>query len=156
MANTFRARFAMICDKVNIANLANTKPKKGESMLDYINRWRNLNIKCDRTSTEDESVNLNQKNIDRWMRMLLGATKVNTFKYLIRAMSNMESMSSANIPSFIGARPQRRTEAKTTFTKLKNKMVANINISGSNSNVSGDKNFKPITGGSSQSFETLR
>jgi hypothetical protein len=63
MANAFRTRFAMISDKVNIADLANTKPKKDESMVDYINRWRNLSIKCDRTLTEDEAVNLIQKNI---------------------------------------------------------------------------------------------
>jgi hypothetical protein len=35
MANTFRARFAMISDKMNIADRANMKPKKGESMVDY-------------------------------------------------------------------------------------------------------------------------
>jgi hypothetical protein len=64
MANAFRVRFVMISDKVNIADLANIKPKKGESMVDYINRWRNLSIKCDKTLTEDEVVNLNQKNID--------------------------------------------------------------------------------------------
>jgi hypothetical protein len=34
MANAFRARFAMISDKVNIADLVNTKPRKGESMVD--------------------------------------------------------------------------------------------------------------------------
>jgi hypothetical protein len=64
MTNAFRVRFVMISDKVNIADLANTKPRKGESMVDYINRWRNLSIKCDRTLTEDGAVNLIQKNID--------------------------------------------------------------------------------------------
>jgi hypothetical protein len=156
MANAFRVRFAMISDKVNIADLANTKPKKGESMVDYINKWRNLNIKYDRTLTEDEAVNLIQKNIDGWMGMLLGVTKVSTFKDLLRAVSNMESMSSSNIPSFMGARPPRRTEAKVAFTKLKDKMVANINILGNNANNNSEKNFKPVTRGRSQSFETLR
>jgi hypothetical protein len=58
-------------------------------------------------------------------------------------------MSSANIPNFMGARPQRRTEVKVAFTKLKDKMVANTNISGNNSNNNGERNSKPITGGSS-------
>jgi hypothetical protein len=156
MANAFRARFAMISDKVNIADLANTKPRKGESMVDYINRWRNLSIKCDRTLTEDEAVNLIQKNIDGWMGMLLGVTKINTFKDLLRAVSNMESMSSSNIPSFMGARPPRRTEAKVAFTKLKDKIIANTNVSGNNANNNSERNSKPVTGGSSQSFETLR
>jgi hypothetical protein len=35
-------------------------------MVDYINRWRNLSIKYDRTLIEDEVVNLIQKNIDGW------------------------------------------------------------------------------------------
>jgi hypothetical protein len=43
-----------------------------------------------------------------------------------------------------------------TFTKLKDKMVVNTNISGRNLNSSGDRNFKPITKEYSQSFETLR
>jgi hypothetical protein len=99
MANEFRARFVMISNKVNIANLANIKPKNDEFMVDYINKWRNFSIKCDRTLTEDETVNLIQKNIDGWMEMLLGVIKVNTFKDLLRAVSNMENMSSANIPN---------------------------------------------------------
>jgi hypothetical protein len=156
MANAFRVGFAMISDKVNMADLANTKPKKGESMVDYINRWRNLSIKCDRTLTEDETINLIQKNIDGWMGMLLGVTKVNTFKDLLRAVSKMESMSSSNIPSFMGTRPPRRTEAKVAFTKFKDKMVANTNVLGNNANNSSERNSKPVTVGSSQSFKTLR
>jgi hypothetical protein len=38
MVNEFRARFAMISDKMNIADLANTKPRKGESRVDYSNK----------------------------------------------------------------------------------------------------------------------
>jgi hypothetical protein len=38
MADSFRARFVMVSDKINIADLASTKPKKGESMTDFINR----------------------------------------------------------------------------------------------------------------------
>jgi hypothetical protein len=33
-------------------------------MTDFINRWRNLSIKCDRTLTEYEAVNLIMENID--------------------------------------------------------------------------------------------
>jgi hypothetical protein len=83
------------------------------------------------------------------MRMLLGVTKVNTFKDFLRAVSNMESMSSSNIPSFMGTRPPRTTEAKVAFTKLKDKMVANTNVSGNNANNNSERNFKPVMGGSS-------
>jgi hypothetical protein len=120
----------MLSDKINIADLASTKPKKGESMTDFINIWRNLRIKYDRTLTEDEAVNLIIKNIDGWMDMLLGVTKVNTFKDLIRSVSNMERMSPHTMPSFMSNRPQRgaKDETKVAFTSLKDKMVANTNI----------------------------
>jgi hypothetical protein len=38
MTDSFRARFVMVSDKINIADLASTKPKKGESMTVFINR----------------------------------------------------------------------------------------------------------------------
>jgi hypothetical protein len=130
MIESFRALFVMLSDKINIADLASTKPKKGESMTDFINIWRNLRIKYDRTLTEDEAVNLIIKNIDGWMDMLLGVTKVNTFKDLIRSVSNMERMSPHTMPSFMSNRPQRgaKDETKVAFTSLKDKMVANTNI----------------------------
>jgi Retrotransposon gag protein len=118
MTESFRARFVMVSDKINIADLASTKPKKGESMTDFINIWQNLSIKCDRTLTEDEAVNLIIKNIDGWIGMLLGVIKVNTFKNLLRSVSNMERMSSHTVPSFMNNRPQRgaRAETKGAFT----------------------------------------
>jgi hypothetical protein len=161
MADSFRARFVMVSDKINIADLASTKPKKGESMTDFINRWRNLSIKCDRTLTKDEAVNLIMKNIDGWMGMLLGVTNVNTFKYLLRSTSNMKRMSLQTVPNFMSNRPQRgaQAETKVTFISLKDKMVANTNTQNGSSGTSG-KNYNrgpmPNPGGSSQAFETLK
>jgi Retrotransposon gag protein len=164
MADSFRARFVMVFDKINIADLASTKPKKGESMTDFINRWRDLSIKCDRTLTEDETVNLITKNIDGWMGMLLGVTKVNTFKDLLRSVSNMERMSPQTVPNFMSNRPQRgaRAETKVTFTSLRDKMVANINTQGGISGISGtsgnnyNRGPRPNPEGSSHAFETLK
>ena len=151
----------MVSDKINIADLASTKPKKGESMTDFINRWRNLSIKCDRTLTEDEAVNLIMKNIDGWMGMLLGVTKVNTFKDLLRSVSNMERMSPHTVPNFMNNRPQRgaRAETKVAFTSLKDKMVANADTQGGSSSTNGNnynKGPRPNPGGSSRSFESLK
>jgi hypothetical protein len=136
MADSFRTRFVMVFDKINIIDLASTKPKKDESMIDFINKWRNLHIKCDRTLTEDEAVNLIMKNIDEWMGMLLGVTKVNTFKDLLRSVSNMERMSPHIMPNFMSSRPQRgaKAETKVAFTSLKDKMVTNTNIQNSSAN----------------------
>jgi small nuclear ribonucleoprotein (snRNP)-like protein len=55
--------------------MASMKPKKGESMTNFISHLRNLNIKCDRTLTEDKSVNLILKNNDEYIGMLLGVIK---------------------------------------------------------------------------------
>jgi hypothetical protein len=38
MTDSFMARFVMVPNKINIADLASTKPKKGESMTYFINR----------------------------------------------------------------------------------------------------------------------
>jgi hypothetical protein len=161
MTDSFRERFVMVFDKINIADLASTKPKKGESMTNFINRWRNLSIKCDRTLTEDEALNLIMKNIDGWMSMLLGVTKVNTFKDLLRSMSNMERMSPHTVPSFMSNRPQRgaKAETKVTFTAFKDKMVANTNTQSGSNDTSGNnysRRLRPNSGGSSQTFETLK
>jgi Retrotransposon gag protein len=161
MADSFRARFVMVSDKINIADLASTKPKKGESMTDFINRWRNLSIRYDRTLTEDKAVNLIMKKIEGLMGMLLGVTKVNTFKDLLRSVSNMEKISPHTMPSFMSNRPQRgtRAETKVTFTTLKEKMVANTNTQSDNNGTSGNnyqRGPRPNPGGSSQAFETLK
>jgi hypothetical protein len=142
MTDSLRARFVMVSDKINIADLASTKPKKGESMTDFINRWRNLSIKYDRTLTEDEVFILITKNIDEWMGMLLGVTKVNTFKDLLRSVSNIERMSPHTVPNFMNNRPQRgaRVKAKVAFTSLKDKMAANADTQSDNSGTS-DNNY---------------
>jgi Retrotransposon gag protein len=158
MANSFRARFVMVSDKINIADLASTKPKKGESMTDFINRWRNLSIKCDRTLTEDEAINIITKNIDGWMGMLLGVTKVNMFKDLLRSVSNMERMSPHTVSSFMNNKPQRgaRAETKVAFTSLNDKMVANTNTQSGSSGNNYNRGPRLNPGESSQSFETLK
>jgi hypothetical protein len=68
----------------------------------------------------ERSGQLDKKNIDGWMGMLLSVTKVNTLKDLSRVVSNTKSMSSANIPSFMGSRLQRKTEAKETVKSKEN------------------------------------
>jgi hypothetical protein len=111
--------------------------------------------------TEDEAVNLIMKNIDGWMGMLLGVTKVNTFKDLLRLVSNMERISPHTMPSFMSNRTQRgaKAETKVAFMSLKDKMVANTNIQSSDNNTNGNnynKGLRPNTGGSSQTFESLK
>jgi hypothetical protein len=62
--------------------------------------------------------------------MLLTVTMINTFKDLLRSVSNMKRMSSNTMPSFMSNRSQRgaKTENKVAFTSLNDKMIANTNI----------------------------
>jgi hypothetical protein len=93
--------------------------------------------------------------------LLVGVTKVNTFKDLLRSVSNMEKISPHTMLSFMSNRPQRgtRAETKVAFTSLKDKIVANTNTQSGNSGTS-DNNYnrgpRPNPGGSSRGFETLK
>jgi hypothetical protein len=150
----------MVSDKINITDLASTKPKKGEFMADFINKWRNLSIKYDRTLTDDETVNLIMKNIDEWMGMLLGVMKVNTFKDLLWSVSNMEKVSPSTTPGFMNSRPLRgaKVETKVAFTALKDKMVANTSAQNNNSGPSSSYNRgpRPAQGGNLPPMESLK
>jgi hypothetical protein len=129
-------------------------------MTDFINKWRNLSIKCDRTLTDDEAVNLIMKNIDEWMGILLGVTKVNTFKDLLWSVSNMEKVSPSTMPDFINSRPQRgaKVETKVAFTALKDKMVTNTSAQNNNSSPSSSYNRgpRPAQGGNPPPMESLK
>jgi hypothetical protein len=161
MADSFRARFVMVSDKINITDLASTKPKKGESITDFINICWNFSIKCDRTLIEDVAVNLIIKNIDGWMGMLLSTTKVSTFKDMLKSVSNMERMSLHTMSNFMSSRPQwgAKVGTKVAFTLLKDKMIANTSTQSDSSDTS-DNNYnrglRSNPGGSSQAFESLK
>jgi hypothetical protein len=95
------------------------------------------------------------------MGMLLGVIKVNTFKDLLRSVSNMEKTSPHTVPNFMNNRSQRgaRAETKVAFTTLKDKMVANTDTQSGSSSTSGNnynRGSRPNLGGSSQGFETLK
>ena len=92
MAHAFRAKFAVMADKISIADLANTKPKERESILDYINRWRNLSIKLDRHISQKEAVELITSNIGGWMAPHLSVASVNTYQKLISLVSKLATM----------------------------------------------------------------
>nr|CAD1837558.1 unnamed protein product [Ananas comosus var. bracteatus] len=55
---TFRNKFATVCDKITIADLVATRRRKDESMLEYITRWRNLSIRCEQPIEQTQVVGL--------------------------------------------------------------------------------------------------
>jgi hypothetical protein len=66
MVEAFRSKFAIVAERVGLADLASTLPERGETKLNYINRWRNFSIRCERRIDEREAVELLMKNIDNW------------------------------------------------------------------------------------------
>lgn len=107
MIDAFRAKFAVASDRVGIADLASTKPKKGEPFLEYINRWRNLSIRCERSIEQSEAVDLLLKNIDNWMMPFLGIAKISTFQDFITCVSTLEKASHTAGPSSQGSKMRR-------------------------------------------------
>ena len=90
MSDAFRAKFAAISTKISLADLTNTRPREREAILDYIARWRNLSIKCDRQLSEPEAVELIVGNIKGWMRKYLSVANIDSYAKLFSIVSKLE------------------------------------------------------------------
>ncbi|MHC6132228.1 hypothetical protein L8N14_017235, partial [Serratia marcescens] len=77
---------------ITIADLAATRRNPSESVADYITRWRNLSIKCERPLEQPEALKLLLKNIDNWMAPFLCSSGARTFQELISHASQLEKM----------------------------------------------------------------
>ena len=82
LVDAFLAKFAVVIDKITVADLVNTKPGKNESIRAYVIRWRNLCIQCDRPIPEREAIEKVLNNIDNWMSPFLGVANIRTFQEL--------------------------------------------------------------------------
>ena len=109
MSNAFRAKFAAISNKISLADLTSTKPRENESALDYIARWRNLSIKCDRELSQKESIDLITSNIGGWMTPYLSVADLGTYSKLISVVAKLEGSAHRPIPS--------TPQPKRNFTK---------------------------------------
>lgn len=149
MVDAFKAKFAVIVDKVTMADLVNTKPKKDERILEYINRWRNLSIKCERSITEREAVELIMRKIDNWMKPFLGVANIHTYHDLNQCVHRLESNPPVGWPGTSGSKVKKvgKAESKATFTKAANTSTGTSSNAGNSSSGSGDKKNKPVFGG---------
>lgn len=58
-------------------------------MISYMQRWRNLSIKCDRKIEEREAVELMMKNMDAWLQPFLSIAKINTYQELVDILAKL-------------------------------------------------------------------
>ena len=118
MAEAFLDKFAVVIERVTIADLATLKPNKDELTSNFITRWRNLYIKCDTEVEEEDAVRMILQNIDDWMAPYLQVANINTFQQLVQCVNRLQRKP----PS--GSQPSRsnrfqkggRAEAKTITT----------------------------------------
>ncbi|MHC6133263.1 retrotransposon gag domain-containing protein, partial [Serratia marcescens] len=92
MVHKFTQRFSGLNDDVTIADLAATRRNTGESVVEYITRWRNLSIRCDRPLEQPEAIKLLLKNIDDWTAPFLCSSGAKNFQDLISHAAQLEKM----------------------------------------------------------------
>lgn len=83
MEDAFCMKFTSASDKITIPDLANTKRKKDETILNYITRWRNLSIKCEQPLEQQQAVRLLVGNIDKRMAPFLCMNNISIYQELI-------------------------------------------------------------------------
>jgi len=113
----FLNRFYSTHRTVSMTELTNTKQWKDEPVLDYINCWCSLSLKCKDSLSEPSAVEMCAQGIERDLLYILQMSKLRTFQELATKAHNME-MTIANCcgkasPSF-EARKQKSDLKKNT------------------------------------------
>ncbi|KAA0035837.1 ty3-gypsy retrotransposon protein [Cucumis melo var. makuwa] len=89
METEFLNRFYSTRRVINIMELTNTKQRKGELVIDYINRWRALRLDCKDKLTELSAVEICIQGM-HWKLYILQGIKPRTFEELATRAHDME------------------------------------------------------------------
>nr|CAD1840639.1 unnamed protein product [Ananas comosus var. bracteatus] len=117
MEEAFRTKFATVSDKITIADMVAIRRRKGESMPEYITRWRNLSIKCEQPIEQTQAVGLLMGNVDNWMAPFLCTTKCTTFHDLILNVSRLERTNPHALTNFQIQKPKREESKRVEHFK---------------------------------------
>ncbi|TYK29266.1 retrotransposon gag protein [Cucumis melo var. makuwa] len=98
---------------VNIMELTNTKQRKGEPVIDYINRWMALSIDCKDQLTELSAVEMYTQGMHWGLLYILQGIKPRTFEELATRAHDME-LSIANRGAKDFSVPEVRKDKKET------------------------------------------
>ncbi|KAA0065771.1 ty3-gypsy retrotransposon protein [Cucumis melo var. makuwa] len=75
---------------VSMMKLTNTRQQKGESIIDYINRWRALSLDYKDQLTELSAVEMYTQSMHWELLYILQGTKPSTFEELVTCVHDME------------------------------------------------------------------
>ena len=110
MEQDFLNRFYNTQRTVSMTKLTNTKQWKNKPFLDYINRWRSLNLECKDHLSESSAAKMCAQGMEWDLLYILQMSKPRSFQELGTKVHNMEMMI-----------VNRRGKASPTFEARKEK-----------------------------------
>jgi hypothetical protein len=128
----FLNRFYSTCRVVSMIELTNTRQWKEELVIDYIHRWRNLNLNCRDRLTENSALDMCIQGMHWGLRYILQGIKPKSFEELATQAHDMElSIAAAESSSLPMQEPIRnkleghRFEKSTSKVEGKQSLVVN-------------------------------
>ncbi|MQM16154.1 hypothetical protein Taro_049106, partial [Colocasia esculenta] len=91
MQKKLRERFYIAERKVTTAELYATKQKGNESALDYIQRWRNLSMRCKRPPHQEDAVEICKHNLKRELLEKMIGMEIRSFDRLNNVAAEIEA-----------------------------------------------------------------
>ncbi|KAK2980138.1 hypothetical protein RJ640_002647 [Escallonia rubra] len=88
----FQNRFYNTRRSVSMMELTNTKQRKEEPVVDYINRWRALSLNCKERLSETSIVEMCMQGMHWGLLYILQGNKPSTFEELVTRGHNIEIM----------------------------------------------------------------
>ena len=82
MEQEFQNRFYSTRHVVSLAELTSTRQRKEESVLDYISRWRSLNLECKDRLSEASAIEMCAQDMKWDIMYTLQVNKPKTFQEL--------------------------------------------------------------------------
>ncbi|MQL84504.1 hypothetical protein Taro_017013 [Colocasia esculenta] len=91
MQKKFRERFYIAEREVTVAELYATRQKNDESALDYIQRWRNLSMRCKRPPHQEDAVQICKQNLKRELLERMIGVEIRSFDRLNNVVAEIEA-----------------------------------------------------------------
>ncbi|MQM08653.1 hypothetical protein Taro_041503, partial [Colocasia esculenta] len=91
MQKKFRERFYIAEREVTATELYGTKQKGNESALDYIQRWRNLSMRCKRPPHQEDAVQICKQNLKRELLERMIGMEIRSFDRLNNVAAEIEA-----------------------------------------------------------------
>ncbi|KAA0051584.1 retrotransposon gag protein [Cucumis melo var. makuwa] len=127
----FLNRFYSTRRTVSMMELTNTKQRKGEPVIDYINRWRALSLDCKDRLTELSAVEMCTQGMHWGLLYILQGIKPRTFEELATRAHDMElSIASRGtkdfpVPEVRKDKKEAKSAEKVVKSSVKESMVVN-------------------------------